>query len=181
MHKWYVLQVISALEKRIKRTLEEGREKRGFSKELEEVLLPLEKISEIKKGERRVVEKKLWPGYLILKVEMSDELWSYVKSVDGVIGFLGGAKPQALSQRELDDILYDLKEKEVVVKDKYQFSIGDQVKITDGVFVNIEGSVVEVNSDKGRLSVEVTIFGRNTRVDNLELWQVEATSEERGN
>jgi transcription termination/antitermination protein NusG len=178
MHKWYVVQVLSTHEKKVKKALEEQREMKGMADLIEEVMLPTENVSEVKKGQQRVVEKRLWPGYLLVKMTMNDDSWQYVKNTAGVIEFLGGDKPTALSDREVTEILKDLEDKKRKVTQKHKFEVGDRVKITDGVFVNFIGTVSEVFHDKGRLSVLVSIFGRDTRVDDLEFTQVEEISEE---
>lgn len=178
MHKWYVVQVLSTHEKKVKKALEEQREMKGMADLIEEVMLPTENVSEVKKGQQRVVEKRLWPGYLLVKMTLDDDSWQYVKNTPGVIEFLGGEKPTALTDREVDEILKDLEDKKKKVTQKHKFEVGDRVKITDGVFVNFIGTVSEVFHDKGRLSVLVSIFGRDTRVDDLEFTQVEEISEE---
>lgn len=171
--KWYVAQVLSGHEKKVKRNLEELLATKGMSDVIEEVLLPIENVSEVKKGEQKIVEKKVWPGYLLLKMELTDDSWLFVKNAQGVIDLLGGEKPTALSDREVDEILADLQKKRDHITQKHQFKPGDRVKIVDGVFVNFIGSVLEVYDEKGRLSVMVSIFGRDTRVDDLEFLQVE--------
>jgi transcription termination/antitermination protein NusG len=174
MHNWYVVQVISSQEKKIKKALEENRESSGMADFIEEVLVPTENVAEVKRGQQRVSEKKLWPGYILLKMNLTDDSWMYVKNTSGVLDFLGGEKPSPLTQREVDEILKELEEKKKGVVQKHNIGPGDKVKITDGVFVNFIGTVNEVFHDKGRLSVMVSIFGRETRVDDLEFWQVEA-------
>ncbi|MBN9378295.1 MAG: transcription termination/antitermination protein NusG [Chlamydiales bacterium 38-26] len=178
MHKWYVVQVMSTHEKKVKKALEEHRDLKGMGDVIEKVLLPIENVSEVKKGQQKVVEKRLWPGYLLVKMTLSDESWHYVKSTAGVIDFLGGDKPTALSDAEVEEILRDLEDKKQKVTQRHKFEVGDRVKITDGVFVNFIGTVSEVFHDKGRLSVLVSIFGRDTRVDDLEFMQVEEITEE---
>lgn len=178
MHKWYVVQVLSSQEKKTKKAIEEGREKKGMTDFVEEVLLPTENVSEVKKGQQLVVEKRLWPGYLLVKMLLNDESWQYVKNTQGVIDFLGGDKPNALSDREVQEILQDLADKKEKITQKHKFEVGNTVKITDGVFVNFTGTVIEVFHDKGRLSVMVSIFGRDTRVDDLEFSQVEEVTED---
>lgn len=181
MHKWYVVQVMSTHEKKAKKALEEHLQKSGMSDLIEKVLLPTENVSEVRKGQQKVVEKRLWPGYLLVKMTMTDESWQYVKNTTGVIEFLGGDNPTALTDREVEEILRDLEEKKERVIQKHKFDIGDRVKIIDGVFVNFIGTVTEVFHDKGRLSVMVSIFGRDTRVDDLEFTQVEEITEEAEN
>ena len=173
MHKWYVVQVISGQEKKVKKALEENRESQGMVEWIEDVLVPTENVAEVKKGEQRVSEKKLWPGYILVKINLNDDSWMYVKNTNGVLDFLGGAKPTPLLQKEVDEILRELEEKKKGVVQKHNITAGDKVKITDGVFVNFIGTVTEVFHEKGRLSVMVSIFGRETRVDDLEFWQVE--------
>jgi transcriptional antiterminator NusG len=178
MHKWYVIQVISSQEKRVKKTLEENRESQGMTELVSEVLVPTENVAEVKRGEQKVSEKRMWPGYILVKMEFTDDSWMYVKNTNGVIDFLGGEKPMPLPQHEIDAILNEIEAKKQSVVQKHNIQIGDKVKITDGVFVNFIGSVQEVFHDKGRLSVLVSIFGRDTRVDDLEFWQVELVPQE---
>lgn len=176
--KWYVLQVMSAQEKKAKKALEESKDPKGAHVCIEEVLLPTENVAEVKQGKQTVTEKRLWPGYLLVKMQLTDASWTHVKQTTGVIDFLGGGSPTALSDAEVAEILNDLKSKKETVTQKHKFQPGDKVRITDGVFVNFAGNVIDVFHDKGRLSVMVSIFGRDTRVDDLEFWQVEEYTEE---
>lgn len=178
MHKWYVVQVLSTHEKKVKKALEEQRDLKGVGDLIDKVLLPIENVSEVKKGQQKVVEKRLWPGYLLLKMNLTDESWMYVKNTAGVIDFLGGDKPTSLTEYEVEEILRDLEDKKQTVTQKHKFNVGDRVKITDGVFVNFMGTVTDVFHEKGRLSVLVSIFGRETRVDDLEFTQVEEVTGE---
>lgn len=178
MHKWYVIQVISSQEKRVKKFLEENRDSKGMGELVSEVLVPTENVAEVKRGEQKVSEKRMWPGYILVKMELTDDSWMYVKDTNGVIDFLGGEKPMPLPQHEIDTILAEIESKKAGVVHKHNIQIGDKVKITDGVFVNFIGTVQEVFHDKGRLSVLVSIFGRDTRVDDLEFWQVEQVPQE---
>ena len=170
---WYVIQVMSGQEKKVKRVLEENRESQGMLDFVHEVVVPTENVSEVKRGEQKISEKRLWPGYALVKMDLTDEAWGYVKNSNGVIDFMGGGKPVPLSQAEVDEILEDLHKRQGEVVHKNKFQVGDHVKINDGVFVNFTGQVLEVFHEKGRLSVMVSIFGRETRVDDLEFWQVE--------
>ncbi len=178
MYGWYVVHVLSAQEKKVKRALEELRDLKGMQGILDEVLLPTENVSEVKRGKQSIVEKRLWPGYLLVKMNLSDDAWSYVKDTPGVIGFLGGEKPVPLTDAEVAEILRDLESKKGKVRERHKFQVGDRVKIIDGVFVNFLGTVLEVFGDKGRLSVLVSIFGRDTRIDDLEFLQVESVTED---
>jgi transcription termination/antitermination protein NusG len=173
MHKWYVVQVISGQEKKVKKAIEDNRDSKGMTELVESVLVPIENVAEVKKGQQKISEKKLWPGYILVKLNLTDDSWMYVRNSNGVLGFLGGEKPSPLQQAEVDQIMQDLEEKKKGVVQKHNITSGDKVKIVDGVFVNFIGTVQEVFHDKGRLSVLVSIFGRETRVDDLEFWQVE--------
>lgn len=178
MYKWYVVQVLSTHEKKAKKALEEHLALKGMTDYIEQILLPTENVSEVKKGQQHVVEKRLWPGYLLVKMNLTDDSWQYVKNTNGVIDFLGGDKPTPLTDYEVQEILRDLEDKKQKITQKHKFEVGDKVKITDGVFVNFIGTVIEVFHEKGRLSVMVSIFGRDTRVDDLEFIQVEEINEE---
>lgn len=170
---WYVVQVISGQERKVKTALEENRIKKNMEDLMGEVLVPTENVAEVKAGQQVVSEKKLWPGYILVHMNLTDDAWMFVRNTSGVLGFLGGDKPTPLTQREVDEILSELQEKKKSVVHKHNISIGDMVKIVDGVFVNFTGTVTDVFHDKGRVSVLVSIFGRDTRVDDLEFWQVE--------
>ena len=178
MHKWYVVQVLSSQEKKAKKALEENRQAHGMIEFLDRVVLPTENVSEVKRGQQRIVEKRLWPGYLLVRMNLNEDSWMYVKNTTGVVDFLGGEKPNELTEEEVNELLNDIEDRKTKVSQKHKFEHGDKVKITDGVFVNFIGSVVEVFPERGRLSVLVSIFGRDTRVDDLEFWQVEAANDE---
>ncbi len=180
MYKWYVVQVLSSQEKKAKKALEDNRVQHGVSEFIESVVLPTENVSEVKHGQQRIVEKRLWPGYLLIRMQLNDKSWMYVKNTTGVVDFLGADVPTELSDAEVETLLKDIESRKTKVSSKHKFEIGDKVKITDGVFVNFVGTVVEVFAERGRLSVLVSIFGRDTRVDDLEFWQVEAAMEEAG-
>lgn len=177
-HKWYILQVLSNREKKAKKTIEENLEQMGMRDFVQEILLPTENVLDVKKGDQKVQEKLIWPGYLLVKMDLNDESWHFIKGINGVVDFLGGGAPTPLSDQEVEDILKDLRKKKEEVVHKHDIRIGDPVKIVDGVFVNFAGTVTEVFQDKGRLSVLVSIFGRDTRVDDLEFWQVEKNAVE---
>lgn len=171
--KWYVIQLMSGQEKKVKKSIEESCQATGMTECIEEVLVPTENVSEVKKGEQKISEKRLWPGYALVKMTLTDDSWLFIKQTNGVIDFMGGGKPVSLSQKEVEEILQDLQKRKGEVVHKHQLQAGSHVRITDGVFVNFMGTVLEVLHDKGRLNVLVSIFGRDTRVDDLEFWQVE--------
>ncbi len=178
MHKWYVVQVISGQENKAKKSIEDYIENKGMTELIDEVLVPTENVSEVKKGEHKISQKRIWPGYILVKMTLTDESWIYIKNALAVLDFLGGEKPTALSDQEVEQILKDLEEKKSGIVQKHKFEVGDKVKITNGVFINFIGTVTEVFHEKGKLSVLVSIFGRDTRVDDLEFWQVEQVANE---
>lgn len=173
MYKWYVVQVVSGQERKVKKAIEENRDSKGMGELVKEVLLPTENVAEVKKGHQKVSEKKLWPGYIFVNLNLTDDSWMYIRNTNGVLGFLGGEKPHPLGISEVEALLKDLEEKKKGVVQKHNIASGDKVKIIDGIFVNFIGTVIEVFHDKGRLSVMVSIFDRKARVDDLEFWQVE--------
>jgi transcription termination/antitermination protein NusG len=176
--KWYVLQVFSGREKKVKKAIEENKDGQGVGDLIDEIVIPTENVSEVKKGQQRITEKKIWPGYILIKMDFNDNSWSFINKTNDVLGFLGGSDPAPLAESEIQSILSDIEEKKKGVVQKHKVEVGDVVKIIDGVFVNFQGTVLEVNHEKGRLSVMVSIFGRDTRVDDLEFWQVEQVTKE---
>lgn len=178
MHHWYVVHTLSAHEKKVKKALEDQRDLKGMTDFIENVLLPVENVSEVKKGQQKIVEKRMWPGYLMVKMTLNDESWSYISNTPGVIGFLGGDHPTPLTEQEVEEILKDIEDKKQKVIQKHQFEVGDNVKIIEGVFINFIGTVIEVHHEKGKISVLVSIFGRDTQVDDLEFSQVEEVTDE---
>ena len=178
MHNWYVLQVMSSHENKVKRSLVEMCSKQNLESVVEEILVPVEKISEMKKGKLSVRETNIWPGYIFIKMSMNDDLWHQIKDTTGVIGFLGGEKPNRLSDTEVTSILDELRSKKDEVVPKFNLKPGEMVKINDGPFVNFSGKVLEVFQEKGSLSVMVSIFGRDTKVDDLEFSKVDPVSNE---
>ena len=170
---WYVLQVFSGRDKKVKKSIQENALKKGLKPHIHEVYIPVENIVEVKNGKKVVKEKILWPGYVLLKMDLSDEVWHLIKEVNEVLDFLGGGVPTPLSEKEVEDLVRNLTAVEGDVIQKYNIDCGDLVKITEGVFINLTGTVSEIFQDKGKLSVLVSIFGRDTKVDDLEVWQVE--------
>jgi transcriptional antiterminator NusG len=170
---WYVLQVFSGREKKVKKSIQENAVKNGLKDHIKEVYIPVENIVEVKNGKKVIKEKILWPGYVLIKMDVTDEVWHMIKRENGVLDFLGGGVPTPLSDKEVEDLVKNLTAEEGDVVQKYNIDCGDVVKITEGVFINLTGTVSEIFQDKGKLSVLVSIFGRDTKVDDLEVWQVE--------
>nr|CRH06692.1 Transcription antitermination protein [Candidatus Magnetococcus massalia] len=171
--KWYVIHAYSGFEKRVKQTLEEKVRVTGMSQYFEEILVPSEEVVELRKGTKVTSERKFFPGYVLVKMDLNDETWHLVKDVPKVAGFLGGGgRPQALSESEVEKILRQVEVGMEKPKPKVTFSVGENVRVIDGPFVSFNGLVEEVDEDKTRLKVSVSIFGRATPVE-LDFVQVE--------
>ncbi len=174
MSSWYILQVYSGFEKKVKDQILLQSEKKGLRPNLEEVMIPSEDVIEMKKGKKINSERKFFPGYILLKMVMNDELWHVIRQIPKVSGFLGGKKgePSPVSQTEIDNIKHQVKEGLDRPKPSVSFDVGEQVRVSDGPFTSFNGMVEEVDEEKARLKVSVSIFGRSTPVD-LEYSQVE--------
>ncbi len=172
--RWYVLQAFSGYENSVKRSLEERIERAGMQEHFGEIMVPTEEVVEIRGGQKRRSERKFFPGYVLVRMEMNDETWHLVKDVPKVLGFIGGTadKPAPITDKEADSILQSVQEGVEKPKPKVLFEAGEVVRVTDGPFNDFNGVVEEVNFDKNRLLVAVQIFGRSTPVE-LEFGQVE--------
>jgi transcriptional antiterminator NusG len=172
--KWYVVHAYSGYEHQVKRSLEERIQRAGMEKLFGDILVPTEEVVEMRAGQKRRSERKFFPGYVLVEMEMEDESWHLVKDVPKVMGFIGGTadRPAPISQREADAILNRVQEGVDQPRPKVLFEPGELVRVIDGPFNDFNGVVEEVNYDKNRLRVAVTIFGRSTPVD-LEFGQVE--------
>ncbi len=168
---WYVVHTYSGFEEKVKLTIEEKREKKGLEDKISRILIPTERVIELRAGKKRESDKKFYPGYILIEMEMDDETWHLVRSTPRVTGFVGGTKPVALSEEEIAVILQQI-EKGPVPQVKSQFQKGESVRIIDGPFTNFVGSVEDVDIDHDRLCVMVSIFGRQTPVE-LNFFQVE--------
>ena len=174
MHQWYILQVYSGNEKKIERELLAQLDKKGLRKNIEQILIPSEDVIEMKKGKKVNTERKFFPGYMLMKMIMDDDIWHIVGKLPKVYGFLGGKKgePLPVSQQEIDSILNQMKDGLDKPKPSVSFEIGEHVRVSDGPFSSFNGMVEEVDEEKARLKVSVSIFGRSTPVD-LDYSQVE--------
>jgi transcriptional antiterminator NusG len=171
--QWYIVHTYSGFEAKVKESLTQRAEAEGMSEVIEEILIPTEEVVEIRDGRKTRSTRKFFPGYVLVKMEMSDNAWHVVKSTPKVTGFVGtGNKPVPLSEAEVDRIVNQISVAAEKPKPKLEFAAGEGVRIIDGPFSNFTGSVEEVNEDKGTLKVMVTIFGRATPVE-LEFLQVE--------
>jgi transcriptional antiterminator NusG len=172
--QWYVVQAFSQYEKRVRDALKDHIARNGMEEYFGDVLVPTEEVVEIREGKRRTTERKFFPGYVLVHMELNDETWHLVKSVPRVLGFIGGTadRPAPITDAEADQILNRVEESVDKPRPKTLFEPGQEVRVVDGPFSDFSGVVEEVNYDKNRLRVAVTIFGRSTPVD-LEFDQVE--------
>lgn len=171
--QWYVIHTQTGYEERVKTALD-GKAKSPVYKDLVyQVLIPIEQVSEIKTGKKKISQRKFFPGYILIEMELTDETWYLIKSIPGVTGFVGaGARPLPLKVEEVETILKQAKEAREKPTPKVMFEKGENVRVTDGPFTNFNGTIEEVNLAKGKVKVMISIFGRATPVE-LETWQVE--------
>ena len=181
--RWYVVQTLSNLEGKVKKFIESQLAYEEMEDFIYEVLMPTEVVSEVKGGKKTQKTRKLYPGYVFIHMRLFDEEnkllqkpWYYVNGVDGVIGFVGGQRPVPLKEDEINRILDHVKAAEGKEVPKVQYTVGEEVRITDGPFLNLTGRIDEIDPVAGKLKVSVSIFGRFTPV-TLEYWQVERVSE----
>ncbi len=181
--KWYVVQTLSNKEPAVKRYLDRYLVNEELEDYIQEVLMPTETITEVKNGKKTQKVRKFYPGYVFIQMRLYDDdgqvlqkPWYFVNGVDGVIGFVGGNNPMPLKDDEIKRILSQVQEAEVKEVPKVNYEAGEEVKITDGPFLNLSGRIDEIDPERGKLKVSVSIFGRFTPVE-LEYWQVERSSE----
>ena len=171
--KWYVVHVFSGSEKKVCQSIEEQIISKDMGSFIEEVLVPTEEVVEIRRGAKIQTEKKFFPGYILIKMEMTDESWHFIKAQSKVTGFLGAkGKPIAISENEAKRLIDQISEGVDRPRSSVIYEIGEEVRVSDGPFQSFNGLVEEIDEDKSRLKVAVSIFGRSTPVD-LEYSQVE--------
>lgn len=170
---WYVIHTQTGYEDRIKRSLE-SKIKAGLAKDtISQVLVPIEQVSEIKAGKKKISQRKFFPGYILVEMELTDDNWYLIKSITGVTGFVGaGSKPLPLREDEVGMILKQANDAKDKPTPKIIFDKGENVRVNDGPFTNFNGTIEEVSLAKGKIKVMISIFGRATPVE-LETWQVE--------
>ena len=173
MKNWYIVQTFSGFEHKVAETIKDTVKNKSLSDKIEEVLVPTHEVTEVKRGKRVQRKKKYFPSYVLVKMEMDKELYHMIKNIQKVTGFLGTTgKPVPVSEREIDKIMGRIKEGTMAPKPQVTFDIGEQVKVCEGPFASFSGLVEEVDEEKARLKVSVSIFGRPTPID-LEYNQVE--------
>ena len=173
--RWYVVHAYSGFEKSVQRTLEDRIRRERMEDKFGKILVPTEEVVEMKGGQKNISERKFYPGYVLVEMEMDDEAWHLVKNTPKVTGFVGGAhgrKPPPITEKEVEAILHQMQEGVEKPKPKVLFEVGEMVRVKDGPFTDFQGTVEDVNYEKSRLRVAVTIFGRSTPVE-LEFGQVE--------
>ncbi|MGK2941405.1 MULTISPECIES: transcription termination/antitermination protein NusG [Gammaproteobacteria] len=172
--RWFVVHAYSGYEKTVQRTLKERVARAGLEGKFGDILVPTEEVVEMKDGQKRSSERKFFPGYVLVQMEMDEETWHLVRSVPRVLGFIGGSgdKPAPITEREAEEILDRVREGQDKPKPKVLFEVGEMVRVADGPFNDFNGVVEQVNYEKSRLNVSVMIFGRSTPVE-LDFSQVE--------
>ena len=172
--RWYVVHAYSGFEKSVMRAIQERINRLGMQEKFGQILVPVEEVVEMKSGQKSITERKFFPGYVLVEMEMNDDTWHLVKDTPKVTGFVGGTgnRPTPISQKEVDKIMQQMQEGVEKPRPKTLFDVGETVRVKEGPFTDFNGSVEDVNYEKNRLRVSVTIFGRSTPVE-LEFGQVE--------
>jgi len=174
--RWYVVHAYSGMEKSVARALQERIDRDGMQAQFGKILVPTEEVVEMKGGQRTISERRFFPGYVLVEMEMTDDSWHLVKNTNKVTGFVGGSghRPTPISDKDVEKIMNQMQEGVEKPKPKTLFEVGEMVRVRDGPFTDFNGNVEEVNYEKSRVRVSVTIFGRATPVE-LEFGQVEKT------
>ena len=174
--RWYVVHVYSGMEKSVQRTLVDRIARAGLENNFGQILVPSEEVVEVKGGKKSITERRIFPGYVLVEMDLTDETWHLVKSTSRVTGFLGGSgnRPAPISEKEVEKILSQMEEGVEKPRPKILFEVGELVRVKEGPFADFNGNVEEVNYEKSKVRVSVTIFGRSTPVE-LDFAQVEKT------
>lgn len=174
--RWYVVHAYSGMEKAVERNILERINRAGMQDKFGRILVPMEEVVEVKNGQKKTTERKFFPGYVLVEMIMGDDTWHLVKHTNKVTGFVGGAKnrPSPISEAEVAKIVNQMQEGTEKPRHKVEFVVGEYVRVKDGPFTDFNGSVEDVNYDKSKVRVAVTIFGRSTPVE-LEFSQIEKT------
>lgn len=174
--RWYVVHAYSGMEKAVERNLHERIARSGMENKFGRIMVPTEEVVEMKNGQRKTTERKFYPGYVLVEMLMDDDTWHLVKHTNKVTGFVGGAKnrPAPISDRDFQNIMSQMQEGTEKPRHKVEFVVGEMVRVKEGPFADFNGSIEDVNYEKNKVRVSVTIFGRATPVE-LEFSQVEKT------
>lgn len=174
--KWYVVHAYSGMEKAVERNIIERINRAGMQDKFGRILVPMEEVVEVKNGQKKTTERKFFPGYVLVEMVMGDDTWHLVKHTNKVTGFVGGAKnrPAPISDAEVSKIVNQMQEGTEKPRHKVEFMVGEFIRVKDGPFTDFNGTVEDVNYDKSKVRVSVTIFGRSTPVE-LEFSQIEKT------
>ncbi len=174
--RWYVLHVYSGFENKVADSIRESAEKQGLTELIEEIMVPTEEVIEVRRGQKINKEQKFFPGYVLIKTDLTDAVWHVVKNTPKVTGFLGGGgnKPQPITSAEAERLIKQITEGADRPRPSITFEIGEQVRVCDGPFNSFNGTVEDIDEERSRLKVLVSIFGRATPVE-LEFTQVEKT------
>lgn len=174
--RWYVVHVYSGMEKSVHKALVERIERAALQTSFGRILVPSEEVVEVKGGQKSITERRIFPGYVLVEMDLTDETWHLVKNTNRVTGFLGGSgnRPTPISEREVEKILSQMEEGVEKPRPKILFEVGEMVRVKEGPFADFNGNVEEVNYEKSKVRVSVTIFGRATPVE-LDFSQVEKT------
>jgi transcriptional antiterminator NusG len=170
--RWYIVHAYSNFEKRVAEDIDNQARRKGLSDQIEQIVVPTEKVVEVRRGRKVDAERKFFPGYVLVRANLTDEVFSLIKNTPKVTGFLGDSRPVPITDAEADRILHQVQEGVDRPKPSVTFEIGEAVRVSDGPFASFSGSVQEVDEERSRLKVEVSIFGRAVPVD-LEFGQVE--------
>ena len=171
--QWYVIHTQTGYEDKVRKSLEAKIKPELGPGGISQVLVPIEQVSEIKGGKKKISERKFFPGYILIEMELTDDSWYMIKSISGVTGFVGaGTRPIPLKADEIDTILRQAKDAKEKPTPKVMFEKGEAVRVTEGPFMNFNGTIEESNAGKGKIKIMISIFGRATPVE-LEMWQVE--------
>jgi transcriptional antiterminator NusG len=172
-HRWYVVHAYSGFENKVAQSIREQAEKKGLAEEISQVMVPTEEVVEVRRGAKVQTERKFFPGYVLVKMDLTDEAYHLIKNTPKVTGFLGADnKPKPISDAEAARIIHQVQEGIERPKPSVSFEVGEQVRVSEGPFASFNGVVEEVDDGRSRLKVAVSIFGRPTRVE-LEMGQVE--------
>jgi transcriptional antiterminator NusG len=174
--RWYVVHAYSGMEKAVERNIQERINRAGMQDKFGRILVPMEEVVEVKNGQKKTTERKFFPGYVLVEMVMDDDTWHLIKHTNKVTGFVGGAKnrPSPISEAEVAKIVNQMQEGTEKPRHKVEFEVGEYVRVKEGPFTDFNGSVEDVNYDKSKVRVSVTIFGRATPVE-LEFSQIEKT------